>query len=45
VTRSGRTVGAINVSSNAARMTRVELRERVLPQLVAIRDRVKPLLV
>jgi hypothetical protein len=26
-------------------MTRVELRERVLPQLVAIRDRVKPLLV
>jgi len=45
VTRSGRAVGAINVSSNAARMTRVELRERVLPQLVAIRDRVKPLLV
>lgn len=45
VTRSGRTVGAINVSSNAARMTRVELRERVLPQLIAIRDRVMPLLV
>jgi len=45
VTRSGRAMGAINVSSNAARMTRVELRERVLPQLVAIRDRVKPLLV
>jgi len=45
VTRSGRTAGAINVSSNAARMTRVEMRERVLPQLVAIRDRVKPLLV
>jgi IclR family pca regulon transcriptional regulator len=45
VTRSGGTVGAINVSSNAARMTRVELRERVLPQLIAIRDRVKPLLV
>jgi len=45
VTRSGRIVGAINVSSNAARMTRVEMRERVLPQLVAIRDRVKPLLV
>jgi IclR family pca regulon transcriptional regulator len=45
LTRSGRTVGAINVSSNAARMTRVELRERVLPQLLAIRDRVMPLLV
>lgn len=45
VTRSGRAVGAINVSSNAARMTRVELRERVLPQLTAIRDRVMPLLV
>ena len=45
VTRSGRNVGAINLSSNAARMTRNELRERVLPQLVAIRDRIKPLLV
>jgi len=45
VTRSGRNVGAINLSSNAARMTRNELRERVLPELIAIRDRVKPLLV
>ena len=45
VTRSGRCVGALNVSSNAARMTRIELRERVLPQLVAIRDRIAPLLV
>ena len=45
VTRSGRNVGAINLSSNAARMTRNELRERVLPQLIAIRDRVKPVLV
>ena len=45
VTRSGRCVGAINVSSNAARMTRNELRERVLPKLIAIRDRVAPLLV
>jgi len=45
VTRGGRCVGAINVSSNAARMTRNELRERVLPQLIAIRDRVAPLLV
>jgi IclR family pca regulon transcriptional regulator len=45
VTRSDRNVGAINVSTNAARMTRNELRERVLPQLIAIRDRVKPLLV
>jgi IclR family pca regulon transcriptional regulator len=45
VTRSGRCVGAINVSSNAARMTRNELRERVLPQLIAIRDRVAPVLV
>jgi hypothetical protein len=35
----------LNLSSNAARMTRNELRERVLPQLIAIRDRVKPLLV
>jgi hypothetical protein len=26
-------------------MTRNELRERVLPQLIAIRDRIKPLLV
>jgi IclR family transcriptional regulator, pca regulon regulatory protein len=45
VTRNGHNVGAINLSSNAARMTRNELRERVLPQLIAIRDRVKPLLV
>jgi IclR family pca regulon transcriptional regulator len=45
VTRSGRNVGAINLSSNAARMTRNELRERVLPQLIAIRDRIKPVLV
>lgn len=45
VTRGGRCVGAINVSTNAARMTRNELRERVLPQLIAIRDRVAPLLV
>ena len=45
LTRSGRNVGAINVSTNAARMTRNELRERVLPQLAAIRDRVAPLLV
>jgi len=45
VTRSGRNVGAINLSSNAARMTRNELRERVLPLLLAIRDRIKPLLV
>jgi len=45
LTRNGRNVGAINVSTNAARMTRNELRERVLPRLIAIRDRIAPLLV
>src|SRR6185436_8901806 len=43
LTRNGRNVGAINVSTTAARMTRNELRERVLPRMIAIRDRIAPL--
>ena len=41
VTRSGHNLAAINLSSHAVRMTRNEMRERVVPRLLEIRDAIR----